>query len=332
MVYFGTDGGIFYCLSAKDGTVIFSYRVSLGDSTKRTFSSPIVVQGILIFGAHDGNVYALNAITGKREWVYMDGDYIDSEPCYIQKHSLVVVGLQLGLFKKKSSIVALHYISGKKKWEFVFESPTSVYPVYYEKDDIVLITTNDGQVYAFKGKNGELLWTIKTDIAYTCAPCVDEKRGLLVLSGTPLKGDEETSGCMHICDIKNGEILIIYKDIGQYVYATPIIYHDIIIMTFLDKTTQAFSIVKEERKWKINLGSRIFSAPRICFFKSIQQSFLYVGTNNGHFFEIVPESGRILGKTIVTERITDPICFDEETETIFLATHANDLYALTRKK
>ncbi|NJL31806.1 MAG: PQQ-like beta-propeller repeat protein [Phycisphaerales bacterium] len=47
-------------------------------------SSPIVVDGKIYIGSHDGKVYALEADNGKRLWSFATGDVIEAPPLFAQ--------------------------------------------------------------------------------------------------------------------------------------------------------------------------------------------------------------------------------------------------------
>ena len=330
-VYLGADSGIFYCFDGKTGEIVFDYRIFALDKKKKTFSTPLTAKEMVVFGSHDGNIYALDKITGKRRWVFMEGDYVDSPASYISKHDFIVTGVSTGLFKKKIALVAISSTKGNKIWEFIFEKSVKVFFVYSEKRDLVLVETDDGKICAISGKDGTLVWERELELICTANPCIDEEKGIVVFSGLKNKNNEDEKSGLFICNIKTGDIISKCLGIGFQIFGTPIIYTDTVIVTSLDKHIRSFYLNDGEIKWDLNLGSRIFSTPVICFFKSLKKSFLYIGTNNGHLFEINPDEGIITGKTIVSERITDGVVFDEKTETVFLATYANDLYSLKRK-
>ena len=60
------------------------WRYTTGDIV---FSSPAVANGVVYVGSDDGNVYALNARTGKLVWTFPDGQYspvvADRERVYV---------------------------------------------------------------------------------------------------------------------------------------------------------------------------------------------------------------------------------------------------------
>jgi outer membrane protein assembly factor BamB len=45
-------------------------------------SSPVVVQGTVYFGSGDGNLYAVDAVTGDLRWKFKTGDVVHASPAY----------------------------------------------------------------------------------------------------------------------------------------------------------------------------------------------------------------------------------------------------------
>src|SRR6267143_4799835 len=67
-VYFGSADTSVYCLNARDGSVIWSYKTT--DSAK---SSPAVSGDYLVIGNLDHQVYCLNTRDGSLVWKYQTG-------------------------------------------------------------------------------------------------------------------------------------------------------------------------------------------------------------------------------------------------------------------
>jgi outer membrane protein assembly factor BamB len=45
-------------------------------------SSPVVARGTVYFGSGDGNVYALDAVSGALKWKFQTGDVVHASPAY----------------------------------------------------------------------------------------------------------------------------------------------------------------------------------------------------------------------------------------------------------
>jgi outer membrane protein assembly factor BamB len=82
IAYIGTVGGgsnadTLYALDTATGTIVWSFTLPSGGQIN---SSPAVADGLVFFGATDGNLYALNASTGARAWTDALGGQIYSDP------------------------------------------------------------------------------------------------------------------------------------------------------------------------------------------------------------------------------------------------------------
>ena len=64
-VYFGSDSGVFWCLDAAGGSVVWKFRVN-ARGHKNLWSSPALHDGKVYFGSYDGNAYCLDAATGRK--------------------------------------------------------------------------------------------------------------------------------------------------------------------------------------------------------------------------------------------------------------------------
>ena len=71
-VYFGSADGRLYCLDARDGSLVWSYKTE--DSLKAT---PTIVGDRLIASGLDHYIYCLNALTGELIWKYKTGFEVD---------------------------------------------------------------------------------------------------------------------------------------------------------------------------------------------------------------------------------------------------------------
>jgi outer membrane protein assembly factor BamB len=65
----------FFAIDGENGEIVWNFSVK-----GNVFSSPTVYEGILYFGAHDGNVYALEAETGRLAWKTQTDGAVWSSP------------------------------------------------------------------------------------------------------------------------------------------------------------------------------------------------------------------------------------------------------------
>lgn len=108
------------------------------------YSSPAVAVGLVIAGSRDNNLYAVNAATGKQEWVFPTAGSVDAAP--------VIVGerVYVGCLADAGNFYVLDLKSGRKLQELELDAPVTgsvaVGP------DCVLVGTDDGTLYCLGKK------------------------------------------------------------------------------------------------------------------------------------------------------------------------------------
>ena len=106
--YFGTEGGKFFAVDWKAGSVLWTYQA---DGNPQYRSSPAVTDGCVVFGGRNKRVTALNPKTGEVKWEFTARSRIDSSP--------VVVGSRVYVGGADGRIYGLSLETGKQ--EFLFE-------------------------------------------------------------------------------------------------------------------------------------------------------------------------------------------------------------------
>lgn len=327
-LYVGSDGGYFYALHLNDGTVAWTHRVGFSSKGKSIFSSPLLTSDLVIFGAYDGNVYALDKKTGKRRWVFFDADHVGSSPAIAPELGLVFVGLEFGLIKKRGGIAAIDVRTGKRAWADTHPAFTHATPYYIARHRQVVIGSNDGVVRLYAAKTGELVWSCPLGIAdedelragfsrfdIKDSFVYDEKRDLLIC-GT-------MDGSLCAIDRKTGKERFRFK--ARFgIYSSPALYRNTVIFNSLDKNTYCIDLDTFSEKWRAPAGARIFSAPLIIGDR------VYVGANTGRLSELSAETGAVLSFITLTERITNKPAYDPRTERLYIPTYANEIYCFER--
>jgi outer membrane protein assembly factor BamB len=112
-------------------------------------SSPLLRNGKLYVGSWDGNVYAIDAKTGKRVWAHQTGDRVNNSAAYLKGRIYIA--------NDSGTLYALNAGSGRLAWsasdatEFFYAAPVAAYGRIY-------IGSTDGTMYAYGAKTGNLLW------------------------------------------------------------------------------------------------------------------------------------------------------------------------------
>jgi outer membrane protein assembly factor BamB/adenine/guanine phosphoribosyltransferase-like PRPP-binding protein len=317
-LYVGSDEGVMHALDQNTGEEIWKFKIyGFGAEGKTIFSSPLLHKNTLYFGAYDGNFYAIDTDTGKKKWIYMDADWIGSSPAIASDLGMVYVGLEYGLWNKSGGIVALDAVTGKKRWEYI-EMPSLTHgsPAYSKKFNVVAIGSNNGILYVFRANDGKLLWQYQTQGEIKASAAFDEERGLIVFGSFDAK--------IHILNVRDGSLVFSQQTVAG-IFSTPCIWKQYAYVSSLDKKIYCINLNTFEKEWEFQTAGRVFASPVVF------DNTLYVGSNDGRLYEIDPYTGRNLAFLQTTERITNKIAYNTETQLFFVPTYANEIYCVEKK-
>lgn len=327
-IYFGSDRGTLWALDKRNGSVAWSYDTKAGDG-RGIFSSPALASGVVIFGSYDGNIYALDAVTGKPKWIAREGDWIGSSPAVAMDLGLVFIGLEFGLWRKRGGFIALDLTTGKRMWRYAkMPCYTHSSPLYIYEHQEVVIGSNDGAVYLFDAKSGTLKWRFeggalsRADLGRGDSPIAvkesfayDAERDLIIFGNM--------SGSLCFVERKTGQLADIFR--AEYgFFSTPVLHADSVLASSLDKHLYCIDLETRRQKWRFNAGARIFATPVVI------DDRIYIGSNSGKMVELDPATGREQSFLQLTERITNKIAYDAPTKRFFVPTQANELYCIER--
>jgi outer membrane protein assembly factor BamB len=315
IIYQGSDDGNFFAISSETGEVIWKYQVSFGAEGKRIFSSPVVSCGLVIFGAYDGSLYALNCLTGKKEWVFFDGDAIGSSPTVSEDLQMVYIGLEFGLFNKRGGVAAINVKTGKTIWtNYQMDGLTHASPSYSVKNKVVVCGCNDNKIYCFDAKNGKIIWTFLTGGEVKYGSFIDEENNLVYIASM--------DGNVYSLRLKDGSLVRKFETTAA-IYSNPVLYKGKLIIGSLDKKIYCWDINKGELIWCLRTNGRIFASP------VIHNDLLYIGSNDGVLRVIAPQNGKLFGSIVLPERIVNKILIEDNL--LYVPTHACELLAFSEK-
>lgn len=319
-VYMGADDGTFFCLRASDGSIVWTHKVLFGSHGKKIFSTCVVYKNSVLFGAYDGNVYCLDRFTGKVQWVFFDADWVGSSPSVNEREGVVYVGLEFGLFKKHGGLCALDIATGKTLWKnYSMEGLTHASPTYSSKHNIVVCGCNDGYVYAFNAKSGEIVWKFKTEADIKYGALFDDKRDLVIIGGLDKR--------LYVLNSKDGSLFHAFEARFGF-YSTPVQFKHLIVIGSLDKIIYCFNLDTKSIEWTFETSGRIFASP------VLDKEIIFIGSNDGALYELNVLTGKLISKTQFSERIVNKVCIESSSSkrVIFVPTHVCELYKIKEKE
>lgn len=145
-VYLGTMAGNFYCLGAADGKDVWVRKV--GGPVFHT--ACVTPEGLVVFGAGDGAVYALRSQDGQVAWKFQTAAPLWNSP--------VAHDRRLYLGGRDGRFYALSAADGALAWQFDAGAPICQSPALDAKRGAVYFTSEDMVVHALAVADGKERW------------------------------------------------------------------------------------------------------------------------------------------------------------------------------
>jgi len=150
-VIFGSNDGQIYCLSEKDGIVLWTYQTEAPEQrAMKNFSVSVCINRKVYVGSADTYLYCLNEQDGRLEWKYKCSDWLRSRP--------VVSGNKVFITTIDGTLLCLR--NQGEHAEFVWKrkcgTHQSLADLTFSKNKI-LVTTSDLFLWCYNDQ-GDLLW------------------------------------------------------------------------------------------------------------------------------------------------------------------------------
>jgi outer membrane protein assembly factor BamB len=255
--------------------------------------------GKLFVSTKRGNLYALDAKTGKREWLRRIGVPIRSTP--VAQDDLVLITTI------NNKTYAMDVLSGKTKWSHegleekskIFASPSPVI-----KNGITYIPYSSGEIYALELKTGIEKWSTITSTQEVSLI----NSSLNDISHTPLIHKESlivvtSDGRLVMLNRKTGDQ--IWELSNQAISSAPWAAGNMIFVNTLFGELLAVAIRSGEIVWKANLedmeviddNNLVFTNPVVADNK------IFVADNEGTLRSYSPKNGKMLKLYVAPDNV-----------------------------
>ena len=258
VVYFASYDGKFYALNAATGRLKWKFATggerrfeakgldglqpknqTIPDPWDVYLSSPVVVNGTVYFGSGDGNLYALDALSGELRWKFQTGDVVHASPAY--DSGTLYVG------SWDSYLYAVDAETGREKWRFQGgEDPMIHNQVGFQSSPmvsggVVYTGCRDSNVYAIDAATGKEKWRFYNEMSWVnTTPAAAKGKILFATSDSSL---------FHMVDAETGK-----KDVKQqlkaYVFASPSVAGDVVYLGVLNGSLEARDLATGELLWE----------------------------------------------------------------------------------
>ncbi len=276
----GYDGSI-VALRATSGEVAWTYRTGAPvplkwgyESGETWISSPVLAGGLVVVGARDGKVHALEPRTGAAKWTYDAGARVYSSPA--AAGGTVFVGGQDGVLH------AIDLASGRSKWRFSTNGATlkssdfgfdrtTIQSSPSVADGVVYVGARDGWIYAVDAATGVQRWNYDHEVSWI-------NTSIAVSDGMLFDGSSDAH-FIQALDSRTGAERWRAKSVG-IVWGSPAVDRERVYIGEGNGTIHALDKATGREAWHYRVGQRVMSSP------VLHDGRLFVGSDDGAVYAI----------------------------------------------
>ncbi len=281
LVVFGSRDGVFHAVESRSGRL--RWQFSTGDLLPWEWglegwdvytSSPVISDTIVVFGAGDGVVYALDIETGNELWRFATEGRIRATPAIAD--GVVFVGSTDGL------AYALELETGRERWRF----ETQGFGMSSEEQGVdrksiiaspavakgtVYIGSRDGYMYAVDQETGAQKWRVSHEGSWAMSsPAV---LGDVVYSGT------SDGRFVHAVDAETGEER--WRFVGEgYTWSSPCVTANTLFIGDGAGYLRAIALDSGLERWSFRVADGVLSSP------VVDDGIVFFGSDDGSVYAL----------------------------------------------
>lgn len=313
-VVLGTDAGVVLAIDTATGREVWR-QIFPNCGRKGIWSSPAYHAGRLYIGAYNGCLYCLDAATGEIAWRTPACEWIGSSPLVVERHNLVVVGLEYERPGRLGSLAAFNLATGEKVWEHWLRAYQHGSAAYWSEGDLVVAGTGDHSLLAVRAIDGAPAWELPTGRSIKYAPAIDPVRRLVASASF--------DGSIRVCDVATGRLLHELRT-DDICYTTPLFHGDRLFCGSGDRRMYVLDLGTGKRVAALECGARVYASPR-----SIGQSVVF-GASNGVVRELDAATLRLRGAFTVPDAVTNAVAVSDDGALVIATTYTNGVFAFRR--
>ena len=253
-IYFGSDDGHLYAVSADEGRERWRRRTS-----GPVASTPAIAGGVVYFTSYDGRLYALDAATGAQRWVFATGG----------ERRFEAKGLH-GLLPKTQTIA--------DPFDVFLSSPVVA-------DATVYMGSGDGHVYAVDARTGTLRWKFRTGDVVHASPAYADGVVYVGSWDSFLYALDARSGALR-WRFQGGTDPVIHNQVGFQSSAA--VVDGIVYVGCRDSNLYAIDAVTGSEKWRFNNnGSWVITSPAV-----VEGKVIFATSDTSRYYVVDAKSGK----------------------------------------
>lgn len=228
-------------------------------------STAVLSNNLVLVGAYDNNLYALNKSNGDFVWKYPASDGIASSP-----H---VYGDSVFIGSADNQVYCLRVSNGRLNWQFETKGP--VYSSPRADFDHVFFGSDDGHLYAVNVSTGRMAWKAPSHGAVRSSPFIGREQ---IYFGTE-------GGYVFAVDL-SGQVKWQFQA-RRAVTSTPVIAEDMLLVGSMDSTVYALDLNSGWAIWRFRSRRPIVSSPIVD-----DNGVVYIGSSDGNLYALDVFTGR----------------------------------------
>ena len=258
-VFFGTENTNFFAIDAVTGKELWRHGVEDKIlSSANWVQSPDGASKSVLIGAYDYRLYDLDAATGKTNWVFETGNYINGSPA---------VGDGLTAFGGCDAII---HVLGLAKGEKIKEIEAGAYIAASGAlvDGKLYVGHYENAFLCVDLKEGKIAWTYKDrSFPYFSSPAVT--KDFVVVGGRDKR--------LHCIRRATGEGVWTFATRGK-VDSSPVVAGDKIVVGSDDGRLYMVSLATGKELWSYEIGQPVQSSP------AVVDGHIVVGSEDGSVY------------------------------------------------
>lgn len=274
------------------------FIVSCSKKNVEVLPDPTVTNTLIYTANHTGDIFAVNAQTGRQEWVYKTRTTIYSSP--IVSNKILYIGNNAGKF------FAIDAESGLEKWVVSLGNGWIVSSPVVD-NNVVFVGTSSGYSYALNALTGQTIWRFATNIIYS-SPAVSN--GIVYFASLDKN--------LYAIDAKTGALQ--WKRTDGYQNASPVVRNGIL---FIRSQTALDAIDAKSGNLKWSSPCQSFSDDGTAVVSD--NSVYFIG--NSTLYSVNLQTGALIWKVKFSDSVYPTLISDENglyvQGNIFVASYGN---------
>ena len=257
LVYCSSYDGSFFAVDAANGKLKWKFRIAgerrysathlhgslpageiMPDPFDVYLSSPAIWNGAVYFGSGDGNIYSLDALTGKLKWKFPTGDVVHASPA--------IADGKIYIGSWDSYFYSLDAATGKELWRFKtgddpdIHNQVGIQSSATVSNGVVYFGCRDSNFYALDAATGQKRWSYSNKGSWVItSPIVQAGKIYYATSDSAL---------FNILDAQTGALVNTIKFLWP-IFASPSIANNVLYLAGQDGKLVAIDLTSRKPVW-----------------------------------------------------------------------------------